>query len=417
MPGVLEEVKKRLDLWDTFPGLRAAVWNIRSANNKLGLLSHLFADENLDFMIVLETWQIPSVRGKLDAFSAAFKEHLLGEDLSTNLICKPRGGSKKGGGIALVTKSTIKVSSYKLSFPAPKSFEYLCCKIKTAKQFLLICIYRCPSVSLANFLLEFTNLLVSLSSLSLEAMIVGDFNIKVNLVDDFYTARFITLISEYNMSIISPPSPSHQLGNTLDFMVVPDSFNSSISPMIADDTVSGSDHFPCFFAVNSVPLAQTRALLHPALCRSVASVEPELVSRTLRLKLSPLLTADISNFSDYLSQYREGVTDVLDNLAPLQPKRILNTHARPPWMDQHYAKQRALRKRLQRRGDKAAYNAQKRLCQYLAKSKRISSNKLMVEEAVATNDQRQVFKAVNKLLDRSKSNQVLPDHGIAVLWN
>ena len=80
MPGVLEEVKKRLDLWDTFPGLRAAVWNIRSANNKLGLLSHLFADENLDFMIVLETWQIPSVRGKLDAFSAAFKEHLLGED-------------------------------------------------------------------------------------------------------------------------------------------------------------------------------------------------------------------------------------------------------------------------------------------------------------------------------------------------
>ena len=62
------------------PGLRTALWNIRSAGNKMSLLSQLFSDEELDLLFIVETWQIPSVPGKLDAFSAAFKEHLLGEE-------------------------------------------------------------------------------------------------------------------------------------------------------------------------------------------------------------------------------------------------------------------------------------------------------------------------------------------------
>ena len=77
-------------------------------------------------------------------------------------------------------------------------------------------------------------------------------------------------------------------------------------------------------------------------------------------------------------------------------------------MDADYIRQRAIRKRLQRRGDKPAYNAQRRYCQYLAKTKRLAYNKRLIDDAVSTSDQKQVYKAVNKLLDRSKASQVLP---------
>ena len=79
-------------------GLRTALWNIRSACNKMSLLAQLFSDEKLDLMIVVETWQCPSVPGKLDAFSADLKDHFLAENAPVKIICEPRTNGRCGGG-------------------------------------------------------------------------------------------------------------------------------------------------------------------------------------------------------------------------------------------------------------------------------------------------------------------------------
>ena len=376
----------------------------------MSLVSQFFSDEDLDLMMIVETWQIQSVPGKFDAFSAAFKDHLLGERISANLFCAPRKNGRNGGGLALLTKKSLPISSVKLPISEPVSFEFLCCKIKADKHFLLLCVYRCPSNSFVDFLSEFSSLLLSLSSQSLDVVIAGDFNIKINLDNDPNTVSFNTLLFEHNMVILSPPSATHVLGNTLDFVVVPASLQPCISPISCDDTVTGSDHYPCLFSINSVRAVTNRPLRRSNLYRSFRSVNQEDFSHALRTKLSTLLISDISNFSEYLLEYRERVTDVLDTMAPLRQRQLTNTYARPPWLDSDYAKQRALRKRLQRRGDKSAYNAQKRYCQYLSKAKQISYNKGVIDDAVATNDQKQIYRAVNKLLDRSKENHILPDH-------
>ena len=392
------------------PGLRTALWNIRSAGNKMSLLSQLFSDEELDLLFIVETWQIPSVPGKLDAFSAAFKEHLLGEEISANLFCMPRGGTRVGGGLALLSKSNLSLSPYKFMMPKPSTFELLCCKLRADRSAILICLYRIPSTSFLTFLNEFRTLLMAVSSQSLEVVIAGDFNVKVNIPDDVNTADFNSLLFEYNMVLIAPSSATHQLGNTLDFLVVSLSFSMCISPMSTDSTVTGSDHYPCFFSINAVPVTMNRPLVDTSMRRSIMTLDQKTVSLALKDKLKSLLTSDCTDFSEYLTEYRGRVVNVLDEMAPLRPNQHSVQHARPRWMDAEYVKQRSIRKRLQRRGDKSAYNAQRRYCQYLSKSKQISCNKRFIDDAVSTNDQKQIFKAVNKLLDRSKANNILPHH-------
>ena len=388
--------------------LRGALWNIRSAKNKLGLLSQLFSDEHLDFLIVVETWQDPSVSCKLDTFSAAIKDIMRSENLCTKVICQPRPDGRRGGGLALVFRSSLLISPYKVIFPQPSSFEFLCVKIKAEHTFLLICIYRPPNGSLPTFLSEYQNLLLSLSSLSFQVVIAGDYNIKINS-DVASTSTFVNLISENNFVLIAPESPTHCLGNVLDFLVVVNSFQSHVSMVTVDDTVEGSDHYPTFFTIDYAVQERFRSLFDPSFCRSFNSMNSDDFDVELERRLAPLLVKEYSRFPDYLSDYRECVTSVLDDYAPLHAKHEVR-HIRPPWMDLEYIKERALRKRLQRRGNKPAYNAQKRYCQFLAKTKQVAWNKATIDVAVATGDQKQVYKAVNRMIDKKKFNDNLPDH-------
>ena len=391
-------------------GLRTALWNIRSACNKMSLLAQLFSDEELDLMMVVETWQCPSVPGKLDAFSADLKDHFLFENAPVKIICEPRTNGRCGGGLALVYRSNLSLSAYKLGIPKPSTFEFLSCKLKAERCFLLICLYRLQSTSFASFLSEFRQFLVTLSSQPVEAIVAGDFNIWINADEDSNSISFNTLLFEHDMTAVTSQTATHNLGNTLDFLVIPTSLTSCISPVFADSTVAGSDHFPCLFSINTHAVTVNRQLQSSGLCRSFRSIDHDALSSALHSNLHPLLTSDSSDFPEYLFQYRLKVTEVLNSVAPLRPRHQNNTYVRPPWMDTEYVRQRAIRKRLQRQGDKSAYNAQKRHCQYLSRIKQISYNKSVIDDAVSTNDQRQVYKAVNKLLDRSKETRVLPFH-------
>ena len=93
------------------------------------MLTQLFADKKLDLLILTETWQIPSIDGKVNTFAAALKDYAAAEELDVNVLSKPRTDGRRGGGVALITKSHLTVSSQKLVFPCPSSFEYLSSKI------------------------------------------------------------------------------------------------------------------------------------------------------------------------------------------------------------------------------------------------------------------------------------------------
>ena len=70
-------------------------------------------------------------------------------------------------------------------------------------------------------------LFISLCALSLPSVIAGDFNVKLNLLDDPNTRSFLRLLDEYNFVALYPVSPTHRLGNVLDFLIVSADFRDA----------------------------------------------------------------------------------------------------------------------------------------------------------------------------------------------
>ena len=88
------------------------------------LVSQLMSDDDLDFLFLTETWQVPSVSGKMDVFSASFLDFSSAEDLCVQLFAKPRPKGRRGGGVALLCRKCISVVKYSVHFPAPSTFEF-----------------------------------------------------------------------------------------------------------------------------------------------------------------------------------------------------------------------------------------------------------------------------------------------------
>ena len=376
------------------------------------MLTQLFADKKLDLLILTETWQIPSIDGKVNTFAAALKDYAAAEELDVNVLSKPRTDGRRGGGVALITKSHLTVSSQKLVFPCPSSFEYLSSKIKLARPLILISIYRLNSTNappFQTFIMDFRNLLISLSNFNHQCMIAGDFNIKVNLVSDRETTAFTTLLSEFNFKIIAPSTPTHRLGNTLDFLVVPSDITFDLTSLIVDHSVLISDHYPVLFYINNTGSQDNFNRREPYYFRDYKSIDPDTLDLSLTDALSHLLNNDSQSFSDYLSSYRSSVESVLNQLAPLQLREGRLGKKKPPWMDAEYIRERSLRKRLENSGDRTAYNAQTRHCAFLARTKRKAYCNTAIANAAGSN-QTQLFKLLNKLIDNVKKINNLPEH-------
>ena len=97
---------------------------------------------------------------------------------------------------------------------------------------------------------ELRFLFISLCALSLPSVIAGDFNVKLNLLDDPNTRSFLRLLDEYNFVALYPVSPTHRLGNVLDFLIVSADFCDAFSSIVSDSTVEGSDHYPVLFSLD-----------------------------------------------------------------------------------------------------------------------------------------------------------------------
>ena len=371
----------------------------------MSLVSQLICDGCLDFLFLSETWQLPSIVGKMDVFSSSFFDFAGSEDLSVRLFSKPRPGGRRGGGVALLCRRSLPVENFSVHFPAPSSFEFLSVKFCLDFSFVFVGIYRSPSCnSFSKFMCEFRFLLISLCALTCPSVIAGDFNVKLNLSGDRNTKSFLRLLSEYNFVALFPQSPTHRLGNVLDFLVVSSSLSSVFGSVTSDTSVEGSDHFPVLFNLetgefNSSPVntVQLKSFRNFKFLDSVA------FKSGLEKKLDPLLLSDSLSFGDYLVSYRRSIVSVLDLLVPVHSK-LVSSNSNPPWFDQEYIHQRSIRKRLQNSSNKAAYNAQKRFCAYLCKMKRMDYYSALVADVASTNNQALLYKLLNKLTGRTVGN-------------
>ena len=138
-----------------------------------------------------------------------------------NIIQANRLSSSRGGGLAIIYSSEIKLlSSYIPSRYIPTiSCEILSCRFLLPSSIIIqfILIYRSPSSIFNNFLFELESLFESISTDNL--IILGDFNVQVN-THSLCSESFKKPIFEYSYNQLVNFS-THTNGNTIDLIIIP----------------------------------------------------------------------------------------------------------------------------------------------------------------------------------------------------
>ena len=157
-------------------------WNVWSILNeqKLSNFLQVLEDQNFQIACITETW-FDSQNGK---FTAAIK------NAGFKLIHSYRE-DKRGGGTAIMYRSQLKVKKGEESSSKYESFEFCYIIVSyDSANLILVCIYRKQEVQFKTFCKEFELFMDKLSERVEELLVVGDFNVWADAVDDPDTKSF-----------------------------------------------------------------------------------------------------------------------------------------------------------------------------------------------------------------------------------
>ena len=331
---------------------------------------------------------------------------------------------RRGGGVAILVKNTLKFSSLKLSSSC-SSFEWNGIRVfGIATTYCIVCIYRKQEISIITFLEELADLLdaVCLSSTD-ELIVLGDFNVHFE-TSDKPSKDLASLLSGYGLAQ-QVTGRTRISDHTLDLVFCNESclnINAVVKPDITEtfDRRIKFDHFPVTF---SIPICLRQNHLFSSVpeirhSRNLRHIDTDEFNLSLQDKLSSVFhQSSESSFSDQLSVYNHVLIDTLDKFAPVQKRFITprGSEPLPKWMDSEFIKQRSLRRKLERQwkkyGGEEAHRKhieQRDLCVALAndKQRRYYSNLVS-----SSDNQNTLFKTVSKLWNKTKKKALPSSKG------
>ena len=191
----------------------------------------LIVDNKVDLLLVTETW---FREGDYDRLAIG---DMTPSGYSLQHLPRP---PKRGGGIALLHRSSLKVGS--LTCVSCPSFEGFTTTLSSGcDSVTIIAVYRPPSSSINVFMDEFSNLLTSAIATHKNIMVAGDFNIHVDRTNDISAIKFLSIVHDANF-IQHVNEPTHVNGRTLDLVLSASYEQLGISILGTNRSVS-SDHF------------------------------------------------------------------------------------------------------------------------------------------------------------------------------
>lgn len=322
-------------------------YNCRSIRNKVAGVLDIIKDNEVDICCLQETY----LRKADGSIISEIKDS--GLDI---LTFRKSFYSTHGGGVAILSKKSIKVDRVPGVFQHT-SFESIECLIATKEENIrLVNIYRTPSTvknhqPLSVFNNELSNYLDKLSTLPGHVVLVGDFNIHVEDVNSTnYTKNtldFINILSEHELEQLVH-QPTHVLDGTLD-LVIKNKDPNYITDISVLKDVGSSDHYPILFNVLCNPLVTSEKVTFTT--RNWHKVDIEQFILELKQDQNITCPDEQSTLEELVHNLNSALLKVADKLCPENTKTIRN-RPKQKWFDKGLVLLKHIMRRAERQNRK-----------------------------------------------------------------
>ena len=247
---------------------------------------------------------------------------------------------KRGGGIALVTHRKYTITT-KPEITNYSSFEHATGNIqKGPTVYTIIGLYHPPQgtdpkVSNANFLDQLSDLLSHVIPKHQDIIIMGDFNIHINDLEDQDAQILKDTLNAFNLKQ-HINIPTHNLGHTIDLIITS---NNYMGPLIPGSYIS--DHRMITLNTN-IPKPKPKAEM-----KRVCNLTDNKVQQFIE-EFNNTAILNTSNLTDATNQLNSEILRTMDKIAPQQIKKI-TSRIKKPWYDNDLKHQRQIVKNRERK--------------------------------------------------------------------
>ena len=339
-PSILKPIPKAMDKHRL---LNLSHVNAHSITNKINQFQVEVCDNKVDICAITETWI------KKDSIEAITKEV---PPLGYKIFSKPRTTGKNDGGLALVYKDYLTVNELITENHAFNTMEIQGYHIRLDHILInLYATYRIPRTSIISFCDEFSQVLEEdIAKSADKTLLVGDFNIHVDDSSDSDTITFMDLLDSYNM-LNKVTFPTHVKHHSLD-LVMEDGNNTVV--MNVKEGLFLSDHCFVHSTLNIIIPKPKECVLT---FRKLKSIDHSALKSDIEESLSKIELRNSINVQQLVGSYNTILSELLEKHAPLQTKKVKQSH-RQPWFDDRIRREIILRRKKERtyRNDPTEYN-------------------------------------------------------------
>ena len=371
--------------------------NAQSVRNKVDDLLHHAQINDIDILVITETWLQDGNPSDLAIISAL-------NSSGYSFTHSPRISNTRGGGLGILYKNNLKVNA--LSISNLSSFES-CLWSVTGSNFDLVImgLYRPPysskhRIPVSTFNTQFGDMYQDILSKypSNKLLLLGDFNLHV----DAPTAEvksFLDILDSFDSTQFTTSS-THVSGHILDLVITPKDSDLIISNVVAGHLISDHHMLSFNLKLNKPPLIR-----HKITSRSLKRINQTLFREDISHMVQKLHNC---NSIDLPSEYHSNLVRILDKHAPLKTKVVLRDR-KCAWFDSEATRLKSIvrtKEKVWRRSQSEESLAQFKIARRTYRNHLSKKKEDHFKSAIsdASGDSRQMYNVLNGLLGRTSKN-------------